>query len=167
MEQTSISSGWKIALVGGCATLALCGAAILVGMFVFAMSAPAQQQPVYSDSQPSYESAPQQEPVSVPQGTIRPDLVGHWRYTDILMSGDFTLVTDYHIIFSQDGRCATYYQGDDGQVQDYLEAGWSATDTVIELHGDDGSTASLGYQIMNGYLIIEGNTSRPWERISP
>jgi len=136
----------------------------------------ATEEPIYSESSPSYQSIPEEDPASVPQqdpasaaqAGIDSDLVGHWRYTDILMSGDFTLVTDYHIIFNADGTSASYYQGSkDEEIQDYIEGAWSATDTVINFASADGTTESHGYQIYDGTLIFDGNSNQFWDFVGP
>jgi hypothetical protein len=140
-----------------------------------------QQDPVYAPEQPyesmpqedpasvpqpSYETVPQQDPALAPQASIDPDLVGHWRYTEVLASGDFSLVTDYHMVFGSDGTFESYYGDADSQFQNYVQGNWSATDTLITLTGSDGSSANVGYQISNGLLVFEGSSSQVWERIS-
>jgi hypothetical protein len=195
MNKSNTSFGWKSFLIGSFALFALCAIAAIGFFIISSVSSPHATVPLYSNPQQSFDSAPQREIISTPQileqpvdtnpqlsfdsasqqeptlapqpqTSIDPNLVGHWRYTEILGSGDFTIVTDYHIIFGSDGMFSSYSEGEDGQTQNYVEGNWSASDTVITFTSD-GTSESYGYQIVNAYLIFEGTTNQFWERIDP
>ncbi len=41
-------------------------------------------------------------------------MAGHWRFTDVLTSAEFSLVTDTHLVLEADGTCRTWTRHGDG-----------------------------------------------------
>jgi len=91
MEKTRISSGWKIAILGGCAFVAVCGAAIFALVFVAALKPSTPEPPV---------SVPQQEP----DYTVSDVLPGHrWRIHSSYLDDGIILEADFKEGGSFDG----------------------------------------------------------------
>jgi hypothetical protein len=91
MEKTRISTGWKIAILGGCAFVAVCGAAIFALMLVAAWPSSSPEPPV---------SVPQSEP----DYTVSDVLTGHrWRMRSSYLGDGIILEADFKDGGSFDG----------------------------------------------------------------
>ncbi|MFN8385228.1 MAG: hypothetical protein U0V48_17605 [Anaerolineales bacterium] len=143
---------------GGCLLLILCGAGAVALGLVSSLGSP---QPSYSVPQDSYSNPPQKNS----SGGISADLVGHWRYTDILDS-NIPLIIDYNIYIYADGTFEADEVNESGQRSNYSNGTWTATDSIITLIFSTGETAQTGYSFHDGVLVFE-NISGYYERVGP
>jgi len=121
------------------------------------------QQPSYSEPPQLNNTVPEQPSSS--QGSIVPALIGHWRYTSIFGSGDYTVVTDHHLILNADGTLSSFSKDSDGQQTDYGSGTWMATETIFTITAPDGSIANSEYIFYDGYLFFNKDYSKQWERV--
>jgi len=163
------SSKWILfALGGGCLMLFVCGAGAVALGLISNMSA---SQPAYSVPQESFDVPTQESPASVnpvsgnPVGGNPAELVGHWRYTEIV-NQDFGLVTDYNVYFYADGTFESDQVNESGQHSNYESGTWTATDTTIMLNVSGGESGPVGYTLTGGVLVFEG-TSKYFEKVNP
>jgi len=154
----SRSSKWTLFAIGGCGLVTLCGVGVIALLFISSFaSSQYVQQPLYSEPQQLNNTAPEQLPSS--QGGILPALVGHWRYTSIFGSGDFTVVTDYHLILNSDGTFSSFSKDEDGQQNDYVSGTWTSTEAIFTITASDGSVASSEYTFMMVIYFSIRNTA--------
>lgn len=106
---------------------------------------------------------------TVISGTINAEaqkhqLVGHWRYTDILSSGDFSLVTDYHLVLDKDGNFIEYYFSADDSTPTLTDEGrWSIFFGALQFVSDTGGQATYNYQLQgSNVLYLWGHI---WDRL--
>jgi len=179
MEQNNKSSKWILfALGGGCLMLFVCGAgAVALGL----ISNMSTSQPSYSAPQESYNIPPQENSVGEtpvvgdpaggnsvggnPAGGNPAELVGHWRYTEIV-NQDFGLVTDYNVYFYADGTFESDQVNESGQHSNYESGTWTATATTITLNVSGGESGPVGYTLNGGILMFEG-ISKYFEKVNP
>jgi hypothetical protein len=93
-------------------------------------------------------------------------LIGHWRHTEILGSGGFTMTIDTHCILDASGRMQWYSRTASGT--DGPESGvWLAANGTLNLKFDKGDRLAFAY-------VLEGTTMfcpregryRLWERVN-
>jgi hypothetical protein len=101
---------------------------------------------------------------------IDPELIGHWRGTDILSSGGMSLITDLQLDFAGDGNFvyATQSSGPAGSSPLELsgEGTWSTSAGMLTLDWIDKGTSVRRFYIENSSLLFpdEANWPRLWHR---
>lgn len=93
-------------------------------------------------------------------------LIGHWRHTEILGSGGFTLTTDTHCVLDANGRMRWYIGTASGTAEP--ESGvWSAENGTLNLKFDNGDRLAFAY-ILQGATMFCPNEGRYrfWERVN-
>jgi hypothetical protein len=93
-------------------------------------------------------------------------LIGHWRHTEILGSGGFSMTIDTHCILDASGRMQWYSRTANGT--DAAESGvWSAAKGTLNLKFDNGDRLAFSYVLegANMFCPREGRY-RLWEHIN-
>lgn len=112
-----------------------------------------------------------------------PRVVGHWRYTDTYMSGDFSMVDERHLFLRPDGTFSETgemmggmqhsddsgsYTGDTSVSNTGMQNSgrWYTKDKVITLEWSDGSVETWPYLITATDMMFKGSSSNKlWTRI--
>lgn len=104
------------------------------------------------------------------QGGLEPPLVGHWRHTEALSSGGFSLVTDTNLVLDESGRFGWWSHsvsaamGSDNTAREY--GTWGVTGRTLSLHFDAGTTMKRQCDVEgNAMLWPEESRYRLWKRI--
>ena len=93
-------------------------------------------------------------------------LVGHWRSTEILGSGGFTMVTDTHCVLDADGRFQ-WWSNSNGTARGREHGNWSASGNTLVLNFDQGNSLARNYVIESATMLWPGDGRyRLWERIN-
>lgn len=103
-----------------------------------------------------------------PAPEIDPALVGHWRHTDSTYSGDFSMVTDNHIVLAEDGRFRYYSEtvGSFGSSYSPEEYGtWHTRDGVLHLRFDGGAYSTHEYEAYPDRVFLPNSHQRLWDRV--
>lgn len=97
-------------------------------------------------------------------------LIGHWMHNKVL--GEFSVSTDYHKIFKNDGSYAEYYYSVSG-VMDFKKTSettrgiWWSENNLIHIELESGGIREIYYQFSDSYLVLDvGGTGQFWERAS-
>jgi hypothetical protein len=119
---------------------------------------------VFAAATPEPEAAeeePEAPPPALAASPANRELCGHWRNTEILGSGGFSLTTDTHLILADDGRFRwATSAGEDEQ------GSWFATPAIISLTFDTGTVLGRRYvHSGNGMTFPEDGRYRYWERL--
>jgi hypothetical protein len=98
-----------------------------------------------------------------------PHLVGHWRHTNVMSSGGFSLVTDTHLVLDGEGRFARWSHSASGMGETTsarLEGTWQSREQTLVLTFDDGSESVLSYEVHARELLFpNGGSQKYWERV--
>ena len=96
-------------------------------------------------------------------------LVGHWRYTDAMSSGGFSLVTDLHLVLDDEGRFASWSHSASGmgETRSAPENGtWETRGATLLLNFDDGNESGRAFELHADQLFFPQSSShRLWERV--
>lgn len=93
-------------------------------------------------------------------------LIGHWRHTEILGSGGFTMTIDTHCVLDGGGGMQWYSRTASGT--DGPESGvWSAANGTLKLKFDNGDRLAFDYVLESSTMFCprEGRY-RLWERVN-
>ncbi len=120
------------------------------------------------------EPAPAGQPGPAPgaqsgvPGQLDRRLAGRWRHTESMMSGDFSMATDTHMLLDQDGRFAWYSKsaGSFGTSQTEPEYGqWQVVDGQLCLFFDGGSRFCQEFVLEGDTLFLPNEgTYRLWHQ---
>ena len=105
------------------------------------------------------------------QGRLKhdPRLVGHWRHTNVMSSGGFSLVTDTHLVLDEQGRFARWSHSASGMGETTsarLEGTWQSREQTLALTFEDGSESVLSYEVHARELLFpNGGSQKYWERV--
>jgi hypothetical protein len=98
-----------------------------------------------------------------------PRLVGHWRHTNVMSSGGFSLVTDTHLVLDGEGRLVRWSHSASGmgeRTSARLEGTWQSPKQTLVLTFDDGSESVLSYKVHARELLFpNGGSQKYWERV--
>ena len=99
-----------------------------------------------------------------------PNLVGHWRHTDSLSSGEMALITDTHYVLNADGKFEHYVKsrsaGFEPTDDDKAYGQWGAQEGRIFLKFENGESFSAVYQLQGETMFLpEEPTLRIWKQI--
>lgn len=101
--------------------------------------------------------------------TRDPALAAHWRHTDAMSGGGFSMVTDTHLQLHADGRFRrwTHTAGSTGeQTSEPFLGLWHCQADVLRLQYDDGDSGALRYTVQGTTLYFPDNGSQKiWERV--
>ena len=96
-------------------------------------------------------------------------LVGHWRYTDAMSSGGFSLVTDLHLVLDDEGRFASWSHSASGmgETRSASENGtWETRGATLLLNYDDGNESERAFVLHADQLFFpQSSSQRLWERV--
>jgi hypothetical protein len=101
-----------------------------------------------------------------PEASLDQRLIGHWRHTEILGSGGFTMTIDTHCILDASARMQWYSRTASGT--DGPESGvWSTANGTLNLKFDNGDRLAFAYVLEGTTLFCprEGRY-RLWERVN-
>ncbi len=108
------------------------------------------------------------------QGGRRPPprdgrLVGHWRYTEAMSSGGFSLVTDFHLELDDEGRFASWSHSASGMGETRSEpenGTWETRGASLFLNYDDGNESGRAFELHANQLFFpQSSSQRLWERV--
>jgi hypothetical protein len=105
------------------------------------------------------------------QGRLEHDplLVGHWRHTDVMSSGGFSLVTDTHLVLDGEGRFARWSHSASGMgetTSGRMEGAWQSRKQTLVLTTDDGNETVLSYEVhAQDLLFPNGGSQKYWQRV--
>lgn len=101
-------------------------------------------------------------------GSRPADMAGHWRFTDVLGSGDFSIVTDINLVLEADGTCRTWTKTGDGSGDPESTGVWKADGDRLLLGPPGGeSWQDAGRFTMDGdrmRLILPNGTIQVFQR---
>jgi hypothetical protein len=96
-------------------------------------------------------------------------LVGHWRHTDAMSSGGFSLVTDYHLELGMGGRFSNWSHSASGmgETRTDPEGGtWETYGETLVLAYDDGNASRRAFELHGDQLFFpQSGSQRLWERV--
>ena len=106
---------------------------------------------------------------SRPLETARPaGMAGHWRFTDVMSSGDFSLVTDINLVLEADGGCRTWTKHGDGSGDPESTGVWKTEGDRLLLGPAGGATMQdAGRFTMDGdrmRLVLPNGTIQVFQR---
>jgi hypothetical protein len=99
---------------------------------------------------------------------LDPDLIGHWRHTDGTYSGEFSMVTDTHIVLYGDSSFVYYSRTESSFGGSYspTEYGtWYTQDGVLYLEFDSGGYSAHEYEAYPDKVFLPNHHQRLWDRI--
>ena len=115
------------------------------------------------------EAERQVEAVRTPSAAPDGRLVGHWRCTEVMSSGGFSLVTDIHLVLDGEGRFARWSHSESGMGSNRSEAehgAWLSRDGTLVLSYDDGAESTRVFQVAQDQLFFpQSGSQRLWERV--
>lgn len=132
---------------------------------------PIPQIPLQTAAPPPINVAPEPRPPAQPKSEANSDrrLVGHWRHTNAMSSGGFSLVTDTHWILAEDGSCSRYSHQASGMGENYSPeriGRWQASNGVLQIEDGDGGVEEHPYQLDGRNLFLPRQSHlRLWERV--
>lgn len=105
-----------------------------------------------------------------PSSASRPaELVGHWRFTRVMTSAEFSLVTDTHIVLRADGTCSTWTKHQDGSGDPEEQGEWRAEGGHLQMRPPgDGSWRDAGQFTADGErlrLVLPSGDRQIFERL--
>lgn len=141
----------------------------LESVFARPAAPPASSPPPRPASSPT--GAPMGAPTAHTGGAgADPRLVGHWRHTEALSSGGFSLVTDTNLVLDASGRFGWWSHsvsaamGTDTTERE--EGTWDVTGRTLSLQFDDGATMTRRCDLDgNAMLWPEESRYRLWRRV--
>jgi hypothetical protein len=109
-------------------------------------------------------------PADAARVELDPSFVGHWRHTEAMSSGGFSLVTDTHMVLDTSGRFAWWSHsasGAMGESHSAREHGtWRVSGGVLSLVFDDGTTQTLRCQVEGDAMLLpDESRCRLWKRV--
>jgi len=118
---------------------------------------------------PRLDSDPEKARSATPARTLDVRAVGHWRHTNAMSSGGFSMVTDTHCILAEDGRFSRYSRSVSGMGENWtpaIEGTWEAADGVLCFRSAERGVEEHVYQLDGNHLFLpqEGHY-RLWERV--
>jgi hypothetical protein len=97
-------------------------------------------------------------------------LVGHWRHTNAMSSGGFSLVTDTHLVLDAQGRFARWSHSASGMGEtqsDPVKGAWQSRQETLVLTFDDGDEVALSYEVHPQELFFpNGGSQKFWTRVN-
>jgi hypothetical protein len=102
-------------------------------------------------------------------GQVDPRLVGHWRCTEVISSGGFSLVTDIHVVLDTDGRFARWSHSESGlggSRSDPEYGSWRSQQGSLVLDYDDGTRSAQAFELHQNQLFLpQASSQRLWDRV--
>lgn len=97
-------------------------------------------------------------------------LVAHWRHTEIMSSGGFSLVTDTHLVLQADGRFRRWTHSASSmgsQTSEALTGSWHTEGDRLHSRTDgSGAGSAIRFTLQGDKLFFpDGGTQKLWERV--
>jgi hypothetical protein len=99
---------------------------------------------------------------------LNPKFIGTWRFTEVLSSGGFTVVTDYFIKFKNNGEADEWFGTSSNPVNNLTTIGWyTNSNNVVFFNLQNKVENSIPFSMSaDGQTILfSGNSKKVYQKI--
>ncbi len=99
---------------------------------------------------------------------LNPKFIGTWRFTEVLSSGGFTVVTDYFFKFKTNGEADNWFGTSSNPVNNLTTGGWFTkgnTLVLFDLQTKVEESVTFSMSANGNTLLFNGNSTRVFQKI--
>jgi hypothetical protein len=99
---------------------------------------------------------------------LNPKFIGTWRFTEVLSSGGFTIVTDYFLQFRANGEVDNWFGTSSNPVNNLTTGGWYTNGNklfLINLQTNEEQSVIFSMSADGNTLLFDGNSTRVFQKI--
>lgn len=99
---------------------------------------------------------------------LNPKFIGTWRFTEVLSSGGFTVVTDYFFQFKTNGEVDSWFGTSSNPVNNLTTSGWYTNGNnlvLFNLQTKVEESVTFLISPAGNTLLFNGNSTRVFQKI--
>ena len=99
---------------------------------------------------------------------LNPKFIGTWRFTEVLSSGGFTVVTDYFFQFKANGEVDNWFGTPSNPVNNLITSGWYTNGNNLfffNLQTKEEERVTFLISTDGNTLLFNGNSTRVFKKI--
>ena len=99
---------------------------------------------------------------------LNPEFIGTWRFTEVLSSGGFTVVTDYFFQFKTNGEVDSWFGTSSNPVNNLTTSGWYTNGNnlvLFNLQTKVEESVTFLISPAGNTLLFNGNSTRVFQKI--